>query len=125
MEKDIDFILANFANPDMVGHTGNLEAAVKAIVTVDLCLGKIIEVAEENFYKIVLLADHGNADIMRNEKNEPVTTHTTSLVPFIITDEKIKLKQEGDLTMVAPTILEYMDIAIPKEMKDSKSLLEK
>lgn len=123
MEKDIDFILANFANPDMVGHTGNLEAAVKSIVAVDLCLGKIIEVAEENFYKVIILADHGNADIMRNEKNEPVTTHTTSMVPFIITDEKIKLKEKGDLTMVAPTILEYMDIAIPKEMQNTESLL--
>lgn len=125
MEKDIDFILANFANPDMVGHTGNLEATMKAIITIDLCLGKIMEVAEENFYKVIILADHGNADIMRNEKNEPVTTHTTSMVPFIITDEKVKLKKEGDLTMVAPTILEYMDIAIPKEMKESQSLFEK
>lgn len=125
MEKDIDFILVNYANPDMVGHTGNLEAAIKAIMTVDLCLGKLIEKAEENFYQIVLLADHGNADIMRNENGEPVTTHTTSLVPFILTDEKIKLKEKGDLTNVAPTILEYMDIAIPKEMKDTPSLIIK
>lgn len=125
MEKDIDFILVNYANPDMVGHTGNLEAAIKAIMTVDLCLGKLIEKAEENFYQIVLLADHGNADIMRNENGEPVTTHTTSLVPFIITDEKIKLKEKGDLTMVAPTILEYMDIAIPKEMKETPTLIIK
>ncbi|MCI8394900.1 MAG: 2,3-bisphosphoglycerate-independent phosphoglycerate mutase [Bacilli bacterium] len=125
MEKDFDFILVNYANPDMVGHTGNLEAGVKAIMTVDLCLGKIMEEAEENFYKVIILADHGNADIMRNEKNEPVTTHTTSLVPFIITDEKVKLKEIGDLTQVAPTILEYMDIAIPKEMKETESLFEK
>lgn len=125
MEKDIDFILVNYANPDMVGHTGNLEAAIKAIMTVDLCLGKLIEQAEENFYKVVILADHGNADVMVDNKNRPVTTHTTAKVPFIITDEKIKLKEEGNLTNVAPTILEYMDIAVPKEMKDTESLLIK
>ncbi len=125
MEKDIDFILVNYANPDMVGHTGNLDATIKAIMTVDLCLGKLIEKAEENFYKVVILADHGNADTMLNEKNEPVTTHSLAKVPFLIIDDKIKLKPEGDLTMVAPTILEYMDIAIPKEMKETESLLIK
>ncbi len=125
MEKDIDFILVNYANPDMVGHTGNLEATIRAVMTADLCLGKLVEKAEENFYHVVILADHGNADIMVNEKGEPVTTHTLSQVPFIITDEKIKLKKEGDLTMVAPTILEYMDIAVPKEMKETESLLIK
>lgn len=125
MEKDIDFILVNYANPDMVGHTGKLEAAIKAVMTVDLCLGKLIEQAEENFYKVIILADHGNADIMLNEQNQPVTTHTTSMVPFIITDEKVKLKKQGDLTQVAPTILEYMDIAIPKEMKETESLFMK
>jgi len=125
MEKDIDFILVNYANPDMVGHTGKLDATIKAIMTVDLCLGKIIEQAEENFYKVIILADHGNADMMLNENNQPITTHSISKVPFIITDEKIKLKSNGDLTQVAPTILEYMDIAIPKEMKETESLLIK
>ena len=109
----------------MIGHTGNFEAAVKGIMAVDLCLGKWIEKAEENFYTIVLLADHGNADIMFNEMGEPVTTHTTSKVPFIITDQNIKLKEDGDLTNVAPTILEYMDIAIPKEMRETESLIIK
>ena len=109
----------------MVGHTGNLEAGIKAIMTVDLCLGKLIEKAEENFYQIILLADHGNADIMQNENGERVTTHTTSMVPFILTDEKVKLKEIGDLTNVAPTILEYMDIAVPKEMKETASLIIK
>ena len=125
MEKDVDFILVNYANADMVGHTGNLEAAVKAVVAVDLCLGKLIEQAEENFYKVIILADHGNADVMLNKKNQPVTTHTISKVPFIMTDEKVKLKEQGDLTMVAPTILKYMDIAIPKEMKETETLFEK
>lgn len=125
MEKDVDFILVNFANPDMVGHTGNYDAAVKAIITVDMCLGKLIEEAENNFYKVIVTADHGNADIMLDEENNPVTTHTLSKVPFIIVDKNVTLKKEGDLTNIAPTILEYMDIAIPKEMKDSEILLSK
>ena len=110
MEKDYDFIFMNYANPDMVGHTGNLEATMKAIITVDLCLKTIYEKAEENFYTMVILADHGNADQM---------------VPFIITDTKVKLKNKGSLVNVAPTVLDYMDIALPKEMKDTPSLIEK
>ncbi len=124
MVQDYDFILMNFANPDMVGHTGNFEATVKACMAVDLCLEKIVEKAFENFYKVIILADHGNADIMFDENGNKVTTHTLSKVPFIILDKSIKLKDSGDLTMVAPTILEYMDIAIPDEMKDSDILLK-
>ena len=125
MEKDYDFILLNYANPDMVGHTGNLDAAIKACITVDLCLKMLYEKAIENFYTLVILADHGNADQMLDTQGNPVTTHTTSLVPFIITDDKISLKEKGDLTNVAPTILEYMDITIPKEMRESGSLIKK
>lgn len=123
MDNDYDFILVNFANTDMVGHTGNMEATTKACMAVDVCLGKLIEKAEENFYKIILLADHGNADTMINEDGSPCTTHTTALVPFIICDSKISLKDEGALVNVAPTILDYMDIAIPKEMENTESLL--
>lgn len=125
MMQDYDFILVNFANPDMVGHTGNFVAASKACMAVDLCLSKIVEKAEENFYKVILLADHGNADIMIDENDQPVTTHTLSKVPFILMDENVKLKDEGDLTMVAPTILEYMEIALPEEMKETESLIIK
>jgi len=125
MEKDYDFILVNFANPDMVGHTGNLEATVKACIGVDVCLGKLLEVAEENFYKVIVLSDHGNADIMLDENNKVVTTHTLSKVPFIITDNYIELKKSGDITQVAPTILDYMDIAKPKEMQNTESLIVK
>ena len=125
MMQDYDFILVNFANPDMVGHTGNFVAASKACMAVDLCLSKIVEKAEENFYKVILLADHGNADIMIDENDQPVTTHTLSKVPFILMDENVKLKNEGDLTMVAPTILEYMEIALPEEMKETESLIIK
>lgn len=125
MDKDYDFILVNYANPDMVGHTGNLDATIKAVTTVDLCLKLLYEKAEENFYTILLLADHGNADQMLDEAGNMVTTHTTSEVPFILTDSKVKLKEHGDLTNVAPTILEYMDIAIPKEMQETESLILK
>lgn len=125
MERDIDFILVNFANPDMVGHTGNYDATKTAIITVDACLEKILEAARNNFYKVIVTADHGNADVMLDEKNEPVTTHSLAKVPFILVDENIKLKESGDLTNIAPTILDYMDIAKPKEMKDSESLIIK
>ena len=123
MNSDYDFILVNFANPDMVGHTGNMEAATKACMAIDLCLGKILERADDNFYKVILLADHGNADTMINSDGSICTTHTTSKVPFIIVDNKIKLKESGSLVNVAPTILDYMDIAIPEEMKETDSLL--
>lgn len=123
MEKDVDFIFMNFANPDMVGHTGNLDATIKAVTAVDVCLERLLEVAEDNFYTMIILADHGNADIMLDEFNNPVTTHTTSKVPFIITDTNVELRKSGDLTNVAPTILEYMDIAVPEEMANTASLL--
>ncbi|MDE5539852.1 MAG: alkaline phosphatase family protein [Bacilli bacterium] len=123
MEKDTDFVFVNFANPDMVGHTGKLDAAMKAITTVDVCLQRLYEVAQDNFYTMVILADHGNADIMIDEFNNPVTTHTISKVPFIITDNNLELKKSGDLTNVAPTILDYMDIALPEEMMETESLI--
>ncbi len=93
-------------------------------MALDLCLEKVLEYADDNFYKVVLLADHGNADIMLDENNNPCTTHTNSLVPFIIRDQSIELKDKGDLTNVAPTILDYMDISLPKEMQDSISLIK-
>ncbi len=124
MEKDYDFIFANFANSDAVGHTGNMEAATKACMALDVCFGKILESAEENFYTIILLADHGNCDTMINEDGTPCTTHSLAKVPFVIGDKKVKLLDDGDLTNVAPTILDYMDIAIPSQMT-GESLLDK
>ena len=82
-----------------------------------------VEKAEDNFYKVILLADHGNADTMINPDGSLCTTHTTSKVPFIIVDNKVKMKDTGTLVNVAPTILDYMDIAIPSEMTDTESLL--
>ena len=125
MEKDVDFIFMNLANADMVGHTGNMEATIKAVTTIDVCLERLYEVAQDNFYTMIILGDHGNADNMLDEFGNPLTTHTISKVPFIITDPNIELKKSGDLTNVAPTILEYMDIALPEEMANTPSLLIK
>lgn len=124
MEQETDFILVNFANLDMVGHTGNFEATVKACMAVDLCLGKIYELTQNNFYTLVVLADHGNAEDMLFENGEIKTTHTTSKVPFIVTDKKLELKDKGSLSNVAPTILTYMEVAIPKEMIETETLLK-
>lgn len=123
LEKDYDFVLVNYANPDMVGHTGNLEATIEAINVVDICLGKLLEAAEENFYKVIVLSDHGNADMMIDDEGQLVTTHTTSKVPFIVCDKNIEIKDGGDLTNVAPSILDYMDIATPKEMQEQESII--
>jgi 2,3-bisphosphoglycerate-independent phosphoglycerate mutase len=123
MNKDYDFILVNFANPDMVGHTGNMEATIEALEEVDRCLGEIIESSELNFYTLFLLADHGNADEMLTKEGEPVTSHSLSKVPFVVNDEKVVLK-DGSLANVAPSLLKYMDIKIPEEMKDTEIILE-
>ncbi len=123
LEKDYDFILLNYANPDMLGHTGNLEATISSMQTLDKQLEILIQNAEDNFYKVIILSDHGNADTMLDENNNPVTTHSMAPVPFILMDKHLKLKESGDLTNVAPTLLNYLDIAIPKDMKESKSLI--
>ena len=121
-----DLVVANFANPDMVGHTGVLSAAIKAIEVVDECMGKVVDAVESMHGNLFILADHGNADIMIDEKTgEPYTAHTTNPVPFIlVSDEKHKLREGGCLADIAPTLLELMEIPQPKEMT-GKSLLEK
>ena len=121
-----DLVVANFANPDMVGHTGVLSAAIKAIEVVDECMGKVVDAVESMHGNLFILADHGNADIMIDEKTgEPYTAHTTNPVPFIlVSEEKHKLREGGCLADVAPTLLELMGIPQPKEMT-GKSLLEK
>jgi len=116
-KKSADFICLNFANPDMVGHTGVFEAAVKAVETVDQCNEAVTEVARKNGYSIIIIADHGNADMMINEDGSPNTAHTTSLVPCILVDDSYKGKlKDGKLGDLAPTILTLMGIPIPKEM---------
>ena len=116
--KDYGFILVNFANPDMVGHTGVMEAAVKACSAVDECVGKIAEKALKNGVKMIITADHGNAEWMFNEQtNAPQTAHTTNIVPFIVVDNnKYNLKETGALCDIAPTILDLMGIKQPSEM---------
>jgi len=115
--KTADFICLNFANTDMVGHTGVWEAVVKAAETVDKCVEKIITAALENGYTIFLTADHGNADYMINEDGTPNTAHTLNLVPFFIIDNNWKGNiKPGKLGDLAPTILTMMHLPIPKEM---------
>lgn len=112
-----DFICLNFANTDMVGHTGVFEAAVQAAETVDQCAESITHTALENGYTVLILADHGNADVMLNPDGSPNTQHSTNLVPLILIQNENRYKlQNGKLGDIAPTILELMDIPIPKEM---------
>ena len=115
-ERSFDFACLNFANPDMVGHTGDFAAAVKACEVVDKEVSRIIEAARKNGYTILLTADHGNAELMRNKDGSPHTYHTTNLVPFIIFSEKNYSPKDGKLGDIAPTVLKIMGIDIPNEM---------
>jgi 2,3-bisphosphoglycerate-independent phosphoglycerate mutase len=121
-KREVDFICLNFANPDMVGHTGIMSAAIKACETVDNCSKEIIEKAKANDYSIMVIADHGNSDIMINDDNSPNTAHTTNPVPFIMIDNDIKKISNGVLGDIAPTILELMNIKKPQKMT-GKSLI--
>ncbi len=115
---DYQFILVNFANPDMVGHTGIFDAAVKAIETVDECVGKIAKKAKEKGVVMLLTADHGNAECMEDaQTHKPFTAHTTNPVPFlVINDSEVQLKDSGALCDVAPTVLKELGIKQPEEM---------
>ena len=120
------FVLVNFANPDMVGHTGVVEAATKACKVVDECVGKIAAKCKENGVTMLLTADHGNAEVMVDEKTgKPQTAHTTNEVPFVVINgpEGLQLKDDGALCNVAPTILQLMGINKPAEM-DCDSLIK-
>jgi 2,3-bisphosphoglycerate-independent phosphoglycerate mutase len=116
--KTADFICLNFANADMVGHTGYWNAVIKAVETVDKCVSEIVSAGLDNNYTIFLLADHGNADYMINEDGTPNTAHTLNLVPFFIIDKEWKGKiKPGKLGDIAPTILAMMGIPVPDKMK--------
>ena len=113
------FVLVNFANPDMVGHTGVMEAAVKACHVVDECVGRIAQKAKEKGVTMLLTADHGNAEVMIDPETGKVqTAHTTNEVPFIVinADKDVELKEDGALCDVAPTVLQLLDIEQPAEM---------
>lgn len=116
-KREVDFVCLNFANPDMVGHTGVFEAAVKAVETVDACAQKVTESALKNGYSTIIIADHGNADMMINDDGTPNTAHTTNLVPCILVDDSYKGKlKDGKLGDLAPTILTLMGVPIPAQM---------
>jgi 2,3-bisphosphoglycerate-independent phosphoglycerate mutase len=125
-KREADFICLNFANPDMVGHTGSMEAAMKACETVDRCTEKVVTTALANGYQVIIIADHGNADYMINEDGSPNTAHTTNLVPCILVSnnlQHIKLKN-GVLANVAPTILDLMGIPKSAEMNEESLLVK-
>ena len=125
-DPEYGFILVNFANPDMVGHTGVIEAATKACHVVDECVGKIADACKKHNITMILTADHGNSEVMVNaETGKPQTAHTTNEVPFVIINEDpdIELKEGGALCNVAPTVLQLMGIPKPAEM-DCDSLIK-
>ncbi len=115
--KSADFICLNFANADMVGHTGVFTAVMKAVETVDQCVNEVVETALDNDYTVFLTADHGNADYMINEDGTPNTVHTRNPVPFFLIDRNYKpTLKPGKLSDLAPTILKIMGLVQPKEM---------
>lgn len=115
--KSADFICLNFANPDMVGHTGVFSAVVRACETVDRCAGEVLNAALANDYAAIVIADHGNADFMINPDGSPNTAHSLNLVPCILVDKAFEgTIKDGKLADIAPTILKLMGIAQPKEM---------
>ncbi|MNY18195.1 2,3-bisphosphoglycerate-independent phosphoglycerate mutase [compost metagenome] len=112
-----DFVVLNFANTDMVGHTGVFSAAVKAAEVVDECIQKVATTAYDNGYAVFILADHGNSDVMINPDGSPNTQHSTNLVPLIVMDKEHTWNlTPGKLGDVAPTILKVMGVDIPEEM---------
>ncbi len=115
-KESFDLGVINYANADMVGHTGIMDAAVKAVETVDIELGKVIEEARKYNYKILVIADHGNADCMIQPDGSSHTAHTTALVPAILIGEEDAEMHDGILADVAPTILKMMNIPKPDEM---------
>jgi len=111
-----DFVCLNFANTDMVGHTGVFSAVVKAAETADACTRAVVETGLKHGYSFIIIADHGNADYMINEDGSPNTAHTTNLVPCIIIDTDVKAVKDGKLGDIAPTILSMIGVPIPEEM---------
>ena len=118
-KKEVDFVCLNFANGDMVGHTGVMSAAIKACEAVDTCAKKVIESGIENGYTTIVIADHGNCETMINPDGSPNTAHTTNPVPIILVDTELKTIRDGVLGDIAPTILDLMGITKPTAMSCS------
>jgi len=109
-------VILNFANGDMVGHTGVYEAISKAVTTIDNCVEEVVNAARANGYTVLITADHGNADYAVNPDGSPNTAHSLNPVPFIVVDDDIKSVKSGRLADIAPTILKLMGITQPAEM---------
>lgn len=123
LSKRYQAVICNYANGDMVGHTGNLQAAIKAVETLDTCLGRIVAAAQATGAEVIITADHGNAEMMYDPAaHQAHTQHTTNLVPFIYVGRPAKLSNAGALSDIAPTLLQLMGIPQPKEMT-GKSLV--
>ncbi|TDL98901.1 2,3-bisphosphoglycerate-independent phosphoglycerate mutase [Macrococcus brunensis] len=123
-KQDLDLIILNFANPDMVGHSGKLEPTIKAIEAVDECLGAVVDKIIEQGGRAIITADHGNSDEVITMDDQPMTAHTTNPVPVIVTDETMTLREGGRLADLAPTLLDLMNIDQPAEMT-GESLIQK
>lgn len=122
--KKYDAIICNYANCDMVGHSGILDAAIKAVETLDTCIGKVVEAAQSTGADVIITADHGNAELMQDyEHNQPHTQHTTNLVPMIYVGREATLADDGALSDLAPTLLHLMGVPQPAEMT-GRNLIE-
>ena len=117
MDNNYDFIFLNFANGDMVGHTGKYDMTKKAIETIDEMIGKLYKKCVEDEYLFIITADHGNAEEMIDKNGNVVTSHTTNLVPFIVTDKNLNIDNVNKLSDIAPFVLNYMNLNLPDEMK--------
>ena len=115
-EDPVDFVVLNFANPDMVGHTGNIEATVAAIEHVDGCLGRVVDILRACGAKIIVTSDHGNAEAMLQADGSVDTAHSTDQVPLIVLDEQVKLRARAGLADIAPTVLCFLGVPAPTEM---------
>lgn len=124
LSNKFDTIILNFANCDMVGHTTDFNATVKAVEVVDACLGEVAEAVEKVGGTLIVIADHGNAEKVLDENNQPFSAHTTNPVPLIITKQGVKLRTDGRLADIAPTMLELLGLDCPAEMT-GKSLIKK
>ena len=113
---DLDLILLNFANPDMVGHSGMLEPTIKAIEAVDECLGEVVDKIIDMGGNAIITADHGNSDMVLTDNDEPMTTHTTNPVPVIVTKDGVTLRETGRLGDLAPTLLDLLSVNQPEDM---------
>ena len=122
-QMKFDFICLNFANGDMVGHTGVYDAIVKAVKAVDKCVAKVVEAAKANGYEVVMIADHGNADNAINPDGTPNTAHSLNPVPIVVVSDRVKAVHNGILADVAPTVLKLMGLPQPEEMT-GKALVE-